>query len=100
MSISAEIDAILLAPKPDRNHGLGRILRTLRKARGLTQVDLANQLGIERTSVCNIETGTQPLTVERLEQIAQLLSVEIKMSFTSTSSVALQQSHRLGGAHE
>jgi transcriptional regulator with XRE-family HTH domain len=45
-----------MAPSP-KGTSLGRKVRTLRKARGLTQVQLAKKLGITQPSLSEIETG-------------------------------------------
>ena len=50
----------------DRTCGTGIAIREHRKRLGLTQAELAKALGMERTSVVNIEAGRQALSVEAL----------------------------------
>ena len=51
--------------------------RNLRKPKKITQVELANKLDIERTSITNIETGSQRATLHLLYRIAQELNVAL-----------------------
>jgi DNA-binding Xre family transcriptional regulator len=45
----------------------------LRKAKGLNQSELSDKITINRTSLCNIESGRQTLMLENLEEICQVL---------------------------
>lgn len=49
---------------------VGAQVRHLRKKRGLTQLALAQAIGIDRNSLARIERGEQNLTVTTLAQIA------------------------------
>jgi Zn-dependent peptidase ImmA (M78 family)/transcriptional regulator with XRE-family HTH domain len=51
---------------------LGRRLQDARRARGLTQQDVANELGIARTTVIAIEQGERKVRPEELLQLARL----------------------------
>jgi len=51
---------------------VGRRLQDARKARGLTQQDMANALGIARTTVIAIEQGERKVRPEELLQLAKL----------------------------
>jgi Zn-dependent peptidase ImmA (M78 family)/DNA-binding XRE family transcriptional regulator len=51
---------------------VGRRLQEARKARGLTQQDVANELGIARTTVTAIEQGERRVRPEELIQLARL----------------------------
>lgn len=53
---------------------LSRKLKQLRKERGITQVDLAKMIGVERSSVGKYETGTMP-SAEVLTSIAEYFNV-------------------------
>ena len=80
--MKTEIDPALTAPtKCDRNLGLGRVMRTLRKGANVTQADIAEAMGLERTSVCNIEGGIQALTIEKLRAFADRVGVEVVVQF-------------------
>ncbi|MBI3330027.1 MAG: ImmA/IrrE family metallo-endopeptidase [Nitrospinae bacterium] len=51
---------------------LGRRLQEARKARGLTQQDVAKELGLARTTVTAIEKGDRSVQPEELLQLARL----------------------------
>jgi transcriptional regulator with XRE-family HTH domain len=55
---------------------LGRRIRTLRKAKGWNQDDLAQHMGLGRTYISNIETGRKNPSLRTLE----ILAVGFKMS--------------------
>jgi transcriptional regulator with XRE-family HTH domain len=65
----------------DKNNGLGRTIKALRKLRGMTQVELAALCGLERTSIVNIERGNQTLTVVTINAIAAALGYEVRVQF-------------------
>lgn len=46
---------------------IGTVLASARKAAGLQQKQLANELGISATYLCDIELGRKPLRVRHLE---------------------------------
>lgn len=54
---------------------LGAKIRARREAMGLTQAALADEIGISRTSLTNIEGGRQRLLVDQLAQLCSTLSV-------------------------
>lgn len=54
---------------------VGQRIRTRRIEAGLTQQDLAQTLGLTRSSVSNIEAGTQSLSLVSFLKIAQELEV-------------------------
>jgi len=56
------------------NPAMNRI-KELREAAGLTQEDLGERLGITATHVWRLESGRTALTVEWMEQIAEILHV-------------------------
>jgi transcriptional regulator with XRE-family HTH domain len=53
----------------------GKIVRGLRKARGLTQLELAEQCGYLRQNISAIERGQRGIPDEALPQIAKALKV-------------------------
>lgn len=60
---------------------LGQRIRALRRARGLTQEQLAGLVGLERTSITNIESGNQQVTLSKLILIAEALGYELVLDF-------------------
>lgn len=57
-------------------HVVGRAVRRVRTARGLSQEGLAEQLGLHRTYVGGVERGERNLSLQALERLAELLGVE------------------------
>lgn len=55
--------------------GLGRLLRDARKAAELTQETLAEQVGLNRTSITNIENGRQRIPFHLLFSLASAVGV-------------------------
>ncbi len=58
--------------------GLKRIKERIhksRKAAGLTQKDLADQMGISQAAYSYFENGDKPLPLRRLDMIAEILGV-------------------------
>jgi len=50
-------------------------LRLLRRARGISQAELAQRLGISQNAYCRIENGKRELTVARLIALSHALGV-------------------------
>ena len=73
----------------------GRMLAEVRRKKDLSQERLADELGLSRTSVTNIEKGRQPIQLHSLYRIARLLGVEIKDILPSPQVFELP----LGGEH-
>lgn len=60
---------------------LGRRIRELRKARGLTQEQLGERTGINYKYLGAVERGQENPTVKVLEKIAKVLRVELRELF-------------------
>lgn len=56
--------------------GFGARLHQLRRSSGLTQEQLARRLGINRTTLVNIEKGRQRVAVHQLVEFAQVLGCD------------------------
>jgi transcriptional regulator with XRE-family HTH domain len=56
---------------------IGRKIKSFRTLKGFTQEDLAEQLGISKTSVQDIENGKTDLNFTRLQQIADQLNATL-----------------------
>ena len=54
---------------------LGKLVRTRREQAKLTQDELAQRVGLTRTSISNIESGRQKIQVHTLYTIAEALHV-------------------------
>ena len=58
------------------NTEFGRLVCQFRRARGLTQEQLAGKLGISRPSLANIETGRQNVTLSRIVDFMRALGIK------------------------
>lgn len=67
---------------------VGRLVRGFRSKCRLTQEDLAEQIGLARTSVANIEQGRQRIALDTLFAIAQALKVNARDLLPAESNVA------------
>lgn len=61
----------------DKTAGLGGEIRRIRTNRGLTQQQLADKIGLTRTSVTNMEAGRQAINLVMLEKIADALDCNV-----------------------
>ncbi len=71
---------------------LGERIRGRRGELRFSQETLAQALGLVRTSITNIESGTQRPPVHLLYAIAQALHVEVQTLFPSGPEVAITKS--------
>jgi transcriptional regulator with XRE-family HTH domain len=62
-----------------QGRSIGQLIRETRKARGMTQMDLAELLGVSYQQVQKYEKGNENISVERLQQIARALNVPITL---------------------
>ena len=59
------------------NKILGNRLRALRSAKGFTQEQIADKIGVSRQKYARIENGVNNITLEILSQVAQILDVTV-----------------------
>lgn len=59
----------------------GNRLKNLRKKRGLSQEEVSNKAGLDRTYEGKIERGERSPSLETVEKIAEALDVDIKALF-------------------
>ena len=67
----------------ESNKKIEDIIKGLRKAKGLSQMQLAEMLGVSYQQVQKYEKGNTKISVERLSQIAKVLDVPINIFFPS-----------------
>lgn len=65
------------------NKKIEDIIKGLRKAKGLSQMRLAEMIGVSYQQVQKYEKGNTKISVERLSQIAKALDVPINNFFQS-----------------
>ena len=76
---SMDIDSLYLV--------IGQKIRSRRKERDVSQLNLAKKLKISRTSVVNIEAGRQKAPIHVLWQLAETLETEIHMLIPKQSEL-------------
>lgn len=60
----------------DVKQQVAEMIKEARKARGLTQKELGEKLGVGEPTVNGYESGKQNLTIETLKKIADALNVK------------------------
>lgn len=60
---------------------LGVALQQARLARGLTQTQVAEQLGVQQSTVSEMETGAATIYVRRLLELADAVGLELSGSW-------------------
>lgn len=63
------------------SRGTGKTIRALRKMKGMTQAELAEKVGLQRSSITNIELGNQMLTENTINAIAEALGYTVHLIF-------------------
>lgn len=63
------------------NKKIGKKIRQLRKGWGLSQSELAEKIGVSFQQVQKYEKGSTRVSVERLQQISEILGVDITSFF-------------------
>jgi transcriptional regulator with XRE-family HTH domain len=58
--------------------GLARNIQHVRKAKQITQEELAERLNVSQSWLARIETGREVPNLKRLQQIARALDVKVK----------------------
>lgn len=58
---------------------LGEQIKQIRKKKGLSQKQLAKQIGISANAMCSIENGKAWASQETIESICKLLCIELKL---------------------
>jgi DNA-binding XRE family transcriptional regulator len=81
-SLGADTVRQLSVPlEPDFRQVLGRQLKSLRKELGLSQLDVANRIGTQRTYISHIENGHSDLEIQSLKRIVEVgLGRELEIS--------------------
>ncbi len=61
---------------------LGMRIKTLRKKRGWTQVEMAEMVGIDRSFLADVERGKRNISILNLELIAKGLRISLSQLFS------------------
>lgn len=66
---------------------LGDILRSARQGRGLTQTDIARQLGVSTQAVSKLENNAARVSFDRIHRLCQVLGLELLLQEKSTMNL-------------
>jgi transcriptional regulator with XRE-family HTH domain len=69
---------------------LGRAIKSHRLAKGIRQTDLAEQLGVEPTTISRYERGDYSPSLDVLQAIADALHVPLQAFFAESDEPALR----------
>lgn len=58
---------------------LGQIIKNLREKKCLSQVQLAQKVGVTNSLICKIETGQATGSIRTLKKIAKVLDVSVNV---------------------
>lgn len=75
------------ARSPDQLHAL---LRSFRKATGLTQAETALRLGITQQTYSALECNANKVSAERLHQLLNLLGVELALQARPSADASIK----------
>ncbi|WP_064199067.1 helix-turn-helix domain-containing protein [Brevibacillus brevis] len=60
---------------------IGKVIREIRKAQGLSQEQLAERVGTKHTDIGKLERGERNVTLKTLEKVASSLEIEVYKLF-------------------
>jgi len=73
---------------------IGRRIAILRKAKDLNQEDIAARMGLNRTTITQIERGNRDLTAVELGKLAEILNFSIDKLFSDDFSVEIKKTQK------
>jgi len=74
------------------NNQIGQLIREIRKSRYMTQMKLADLVGVSYQQIQKYEKGASSISVDRLKQISSALDVTIFTFFPAEKKGALKDS--------
>ncbi len=72
------------------NRRIGQIIKEARKTRGMTQMKLAELIGVSYQQVQKYEKGSDNISVERLKQIAKAVNVPVTLFFPAAAEAVAE----------
>lgn len=78
---SSRFDADQLRRREHQRDAIGFWIRALRLDAGLTQEQLANASGLDRTTIVHLEAGRRSLLIDRMMDLAPALKVTVAEFF-------------------
>jgi len=79
---------------------IGRFIKNLREAKGLTQKEFAERLGTTQSGVARMENGTQNFTTETLEKVSAVLNKKVIELAGMGMDLRIEGGHQLTGKIE
>ena len=80
---------------------IGSLIQETRQARGLTQAELATELGTSQSAVNRIEKGGQNISLEMISRIGEVLSSEIvRINKSGKTNFLINGGRKLSGSIE
>ncbi len=76
---------------------IGQLIREIRKSRRMSQMSLADHVGVSYQQVQKYEKGTSSISVDRLKQIADALGTSVFTFFPEEKKGALKDAKLQGG---
>lgn len=73
------------------NKHIGNNIKKIRKERELSQIDLADKVGISRTYMSDIERGAKNASMKTIVNIANVLDVDISKIMGDTTTVGKKE---------
>lgn len=80
------------------NKTIGNNISVYRKIRGMKASDVAERLGIKESSYTRYERGEASITVDIIQQVAQILEVDPLMILTTHPSTIIESGNNSPGA--
>jgi transcriptional regulator with XRE-family HTH domain len=69
---------------------IGHIIKEARKARGMTQMELSELIGVSYQQIQKYEKGSDNISVERLKQISKAVNVPVTLFFNATTEMVAE----------
>ncbi|MCZ8215278.1 MAG: helix-turn-helix transcriptional regulator [Cyclobacteriaceae bacterium] len=80
------------------NKTIGNNISVYRKIRGMKASDVAERLGIKESSYTRYERGEASITVDIIQQVAQILEIDPLMILTTHPSTIIESGNNSPGA--
>lgn len=76
-----------MIPADEFYEGLGAAIKARRDALRMTQSELAQRLGLSRTSITNIERGRQRLLIDQFCRVAEILHCDRELLLAGLAEI-------------
>lgn len=82
---------------------LGRMIRTVRKERNLTQEQLGQLVGVQKAQISKLENGSNSATIDTILKVFSALKAEIQFNITfdqQTFSIPTERASGTSSIHQ